>query len=431
VKGKYSYADKVGDNKVSSFSIHPDKAGFSKKKYLGIEDEGYDLLPMIKEAIEIKKNQTDKDLRIIASAWTAPSWMKDIEEWYIPGSEDNNWQGSGGVLKEEYTQTYADYLIKYLNAYRAEGVDIWGLTPVNEPHGNSGQWESMHFTPESQNKFIKNNLGPMLKSGDNSDVNLLIYDQNRDGLEEWTDEIYGDSESSKYVYGAAVHWYESTYEVNEEVFERVKKKFPNYGIIHTEGCIDDLGKDAPNGIGDPVSFKESGWFDNDSFWWNKNATDWGYTAPWAKQENHPKYTPVHRYARNIIVSIDHWLNGWIDWNIVLDQNGGPNHVGNFCGAPIMIDTNTKQVYYTPIYYVLAQFSKTIRPGDLAVSTNKILDGIDNDAIQTCATVNSNNLLSVQLLNTSKENQKINLQIGNQFAEINIDANSVQTVVVQL
>ena len=148
-------------------------------------------------------------------------------------------------------------------------------------------------------------------------------------------------------------------------------------------------------------------------------------------EDHPIYTPVHRYARNIIVSINHWLRGWIDWNVVLDQRGGPNHVGNFCGAPIMIDTESKQVYYTPIYYILAQFSRTIRPGDKAVQTDKIISGLDSDALHACATINNANLLSVQLLNTTKEPLEFSLQIGDQYALIKMVPNSVQTIRVQL
>ena len=433
VEGKYSYLDKAGDVDLLSFSLEPDIEGFDVSKYPGIVDEKYDLLPMIKEAMEIKNMQSDKELRIVASAWTAPSWMKDIEDWYITGTPENNFQGTGGSLKEEYEETYADYIIKYLDAYRSEGVDIWGITPVNEPHGNNGQWESMHFTPETQNEFIKKYLGPKLKSGDNSDVKLLIYDQNRDGLEKWTNTILGDDETSGYVYGSAVHWYESTFKVFEDVFDRVKTKFPDHEIIHTEGCIDDLGKVAPDGVTDPERFQEENWFDNDSFWWNDNATDWGYSVTWAevKSEDHPIYTPVHRYARNIIVSIDHWLTGWIDWNIVLDKDGGPNHVGNFCGAPIMIDTESKQIYYTPIYYVLAQFSKTIRPGDKAVQTRRTLDGHGDDDLHACATINDDNLLSIQLLNTTKKEIVYNLQIDDQYAEIVIDPNSVQTVQVQL
>ena len=432
VEGKYSYADRE-DASLKEFDISPDKEGFSSKKYPNIIDEDYDLLPMIYEALSIKERQDDKTLRIIASAWTAPPWMKDIEDWYIPGSSKNNWQGTGGSLKPEYIPTYADYIVKYLKAYQKEGIDIWGITPVNEPHGNNGQWESMHFTPKSQNTFVKKHLGPALRKNNLEDIKLLIYDQNRDGLEHWTEEIFADPETKPYVYGAAVHWYESTYKVFENVFDRVHEKFPDFQIMHTEGCIDDLGKDAPDGVTDPERFKEENWFDNDDFWWNPNATDWAYSVTWqgVKVEDHPIYTPVHRYARNIIVSLDHWVTGWIDWNIVLDKNGGPNHVGNYCGAPIMIDTDTQEIYYTPIFYVLSQFSKTIRPGDKAVKTEQIASGLDDDALHTCATINDNNLLSVQLLNTTSESIEYNLQINNQFAEIRIPANSVQTVRIQL
>jgi glucosylceramidase len=432
VNGRYSYAELKDDADLSSFSINVDSDGFSVNEHPGIQDQQFDLLPMIKEAYAIKNQQNDKDLRIVASAWTAPPWMKDIEDYYIKPSETNNHEGSGGELKPQYVATYADYLIKYLDAYQEQGIDIWALTPVNEPHGNSGQWESMHFTPKTQSTFIKNHLGPKLRASAHVDVKVLIYDQNRDNMEHWTDEILGDEETAPYVYGTAVHWYESTNQVNEEVFDRVHKKFPNFSIIHTEGTIDDLGKEAPEGILDPVRFKESNWFNNDDFWWNDNATDWAYTATWApKPEDHPIYTPVHRYARNIIVSLNHWMEGWIDWNIVLDKDGGPNHVGNFCGAPIMIDTKTGEVYYTPIYYVLSQFSKTIRPGDTALQVDQQLDGLNQDALHASAAINSNQLMTVQLLNTTKTPITYSLQIGSQYAKVTIAANAVQTVQVQL
>lgn len=432
VEGKYSYAEVEGDVALESFTIQADREGFSRDEYPRVVDESYDVLPMIEEALAIKAAQDSSDLRIIASAWTAPPWMKSIETWYIPPTPENNWQGTGGDLKPEYVATYADYLIRYLDAYRAEGVEIWGLTPVNEPHGNAGQWESMHFTPQTQNNFIKQHLGPRLRESDHSAIRLLIYDQNRDDLEAWTDVMFADEETSQYVYGAAVHWYSSTNEVYEDVFERVHDFYPDFSIIHTEGTIDDLGKDAPGGILDPDSFKETDWFMNDAFWWNANATDWAYTATWApNSDHHPIYTPVHRYARDIIVGFDNWLEGWIDWNIVLDARGGPNHVGNFCGAPIMIDTASGDVYYTPIYYVLAQLSRTIRPGDLAVQTRKLLSGLDSDALHASASVSADGLLSVQILNTTKLPIDIALSIGGQYASLPIDANTLQTVRVPL
>lgn len=436
VVGKYSYADEprtvAGDVDPAAFSIAPDSAGFDPNVYPGIKDAHYDLLPMIQEALVVKRAQRDADLRIIASAWTAPPWMKDVNDWYVPMSAANNWQGTGGWLKPAYVGTYADYLVRYVDAYAQAGVPIWALTPVNEPYGNNGQWESMQFSPESQNAFIKEELGPRLHASAYPDTRILIYDQNRDGVEKWTDAILGDPDTAKYVYGVAVHWYASTFRVFEEIFDRVHAKFPDFAIVHTEGCIDDLGKDAPQGISDPVRFKESGWFQNDAFWWNANATDWGYTAPWASPTvaDHGIYTPVHRYARDIIVGLDHWVSGWVDWNLVLDRNGGPNHVGNFCGAPIMIDTATGDVYYTPVYCILAQLSHTIRPGDKALGTQCTLDGLDPDALHACATVNDAGLISVQMLNTTKQPIPCKLQIGGSYAEITVPANSLQTVRVQ-
>jgi len=248
VEGKYSYAEVKDDARLEHFSIAVDSAGFSKTQYPGIRDESYDLLPMIKEANGIKREQDSADVNIVASAWTAPPWMKDIEDWYSRGIEATGMEGTGGELKPQHVATYADYLVKYLDAYSAEGIDIWGLTPVNEPHGNSGQWESMHFTPETQSSFIKEHLGPKLQSGKHKDIKLLIYDQNRDGLEHWTDTILADDATAKYVYGTAVHWYESTFMVYEDVLDKVHHKFPDFDIIHTEGTIDDLGKPAFGGI---------------------------------------------------------------------------------------------------------------------------------------------------------------------------------------
>lgn len=432
VEGKYSYAAVADDRALAHFSIDVDSQGFDPAKYPGVKDPSFDLLPMIREAQAIKRAQGDAPPKIIASAWTAPPWMKDLEDWYVNASDENDWQGTGGSLKPEYRETYAKYLVRYLEEYRKAGVEIWRLTPVNEPYGNSGFWESMHFTPESQRGFIADVLGPALAASDHADTKLLVFDQNRDHLEEWATAILSDETAARYADGIAMHWYSSTYKVYEDVLRRVRERFPRHSLIHTEGCIDDLGKPAPGGIADPDGFQEEGWFDDDAFWWNRNATDWAYTASWApNSEDHPMYTPVHRYARDLIVGLDHWLAGWVDWNVVLDRDGGPNHAGNFCGAPIMIDTATGHVHYTPIFHVMAQFSRTIRPGDVAVQTERTLAGLGSDDLHACATINGDGLLSVQVLNTTKGPITYRLRIGGEAATIESPANSVQTVRVAL
>ena len=426
VEGKYSYLESPG----ARFSIAPDSAGFDPDRYPGVRAPHYDLLPMIHEAQAIKRAQGDAPPRIIASAWTAPPWMKDIEDWYIPGTAENDYQGTGGHLKPEHRGTYADYLVRYLDAYAAVGVDIWGLTPVNEPLGNGGHWESLDFTAEGQNIFIRDFLGPRLRTGGHGDVELLIYDQNRDAMESFTDIIFADPRTADFVSGVGVHWYASTFKVFEDAFERVHARFPLMDIVHTEGCIDNLGVPAPGGVADPAGYKESGWFDNDAFWWNESATDWAYTVDWGFVDaaDHPRYVPVHRYARNIIVSLDHWMNGWVDWNVVLDREGGPNHVGNMCGAPIMIDTDSGQIHYTPVFWVLAQFSRTVRPGDHAVRTRlERAPQVGVDDLHACATVNAAGELAVQVLNTAGQERELSLQLGDRHITLVVPANAVQTV----
>jgi glucosylceramidase len=429
VEGRYCYAAVPGDTGLQHFDVGVDHDGFSRDRYPGIKDEQFDLLPMIEQALAIKAGQDEADLRIIASAWTAPPWMKDIADWYQEPGPLNGFQGTGGVLAPGCESVYAHYLLRYLEAYKRKGVNIWGLTPVNEPLGNNGKWESMHFDPRAQLRFIREHLGPKLRHDQDGSVRLLMYDHARDQLEEWADTIYADPECSKYVDGAAVHWYESTYKVFEDVFDRVHRRYPDKMIIHTEGCIDDLGNDAPEGISDPVGFKERDWFNNDGFWWNDNATDWAYSATWAGVDpnDHPRYTPVHRYARNIIVSLNHWLTAWIDWNCVLDQRGGPNHVGNYCGAPIMIDTQAGEIYYTPVYYILSQFSRSIRPGDKVVKTEVCLREPVNDGVYASASVSDRGLLSVQVLNTGSGAVDYALQVDDRYLALSSKANSLQTV----
>jgi len=124
----YTYAPVEGDLELKNFSIEEDKD---------------DLIPMIKDAMKVSKD----GFNIIASPWTAPPWMKDNKKYV------------GGKLLPEYYNSFALFFSKYLGAYKAEGIDIWGLTPVNEPHGNGNNWESMHFSPEEETNFVQNHLG--------------------------------------------------------------------------------------------------------------------------------------------------------------------------------------------------------------------------------------------------------------------------------
>jgi len=424
VEGKYSLAEKDGDIAMESFSLDRDKEGFSKAKYPQVLDEQYDLYHLMLDVWNIKQAQEDKTYRIMANTWTAPAWMKENKKYY----ERENGFHRGGALLPKYYQAYADYLARYVEAWRAEGVDIWAVTPVNEPMGNDGGWESMDFWPEVETKFIAEYLGPTFEKRGLGDVAIYGFDQNIFEMEPYTEAIYGNEEAKKYTTGMAVHWYGSTLDCFPETLDRVHEANPDKTIFHSEGCIDNLGCDPWDGVTEPVGFKESGWFNNDAFWWDTIATDWAYSTRWAG-DTHPKYVATHRYARYIINGMNHWLTGFIDWNIVLDSIGGPNHVNNFAAAPVMVDYENDIIYYTPYYYVLKQFSRSMRPGDIVIGVQKYESDKVKD-IYLCAVVKADGTIAVNILNTGEE-VTFPIQIRTHMAAVTMPANSVKTIIVKL
>ena len=376
--GQYSYAPEEDDMELASFSIKEDMD---------------DIIPMIKEAQEVSRD----GFKIVSSPWTAPPWMKDNKDW------------RGGKLLPKYYDTWALFFSKYLDAYAEQGIDIWGFTVENEPLGNDNNWESMHFTAKEMTDFVQNHLGPRLEADGKSDVKILGYDQNREHLNEWVDEMFRDEASSKYYDGTAIHWYASTFEVFPEALQYAHQKAPDKHLIQTEACVD---AEVPK------------WQD-DAWYWSKEATDWGWDwAPEDQKPLHPKYVPVYRYARDIIGCLNNWVDGWIDWNMVLDRQGGPNWFENWCVAPVLVDPDQDEVYFTPIYYTMSHFSRFIRPGAVRI-------GVENtdDSLQVTAAENPDGTIAVVILNQGSEPTNFSLGLGENTTDITIDGQALQTIVV--
>jgi glucosylceramidase len=362
-------------------------------KHFTIEDDKVDLIPMILDAKSISK----EGFNIIASPWTAPPWMKDNKNYV------------GGKLLPEYNDVFALYFSKYLDAYKKEGIDIWGLTVINEPHGNGNNWESTHFSPKEMTDFVQNHLGPKLEAHGKANVKILGYDQNRAGIKEWVDEMYKDEKSSKYFAGTAIHWYESTYEVFPEDLKYAHNKSPNKYLIQTEACVDS---EIPH-------WKDDAWY------WKKEATDWGWD--WASEKDkhlHPKYAPVDRYAVDIIGCLNNWVDGWVDWNMVLDTQGGPNWFKNWCVAPVIVDPEKDEVYFTPIYYTMAHFSKYIRPKAEIIGVEKS----DEDLMVTAAK-NTDGSIAVVVFNEGTTQKSFKLSVGEKESTITISAQAIQTILI--
>ncbi|MEI7981466.1 MAG: glycoside hydrolase family 30 protein [Bacteroidota bacterium] len=376
--GNYSYAPVKGDKELEHFSIDEDRD---------------DIIPMIRDAMAHSK----EGFKIIASPWTAPPWMKDNDNWV------------GGKLLPGYHDCWALFFSKYISAYKKEGIDIWGLTVENEPLGNGGNWESMLFSPEEIVDFVKNHLGPKLEA-DGHRVKVLAYDQNRgEELEDWAEVIYKDESSSKYFDGIAIHWYASTVDWFPESLNFTHKMAPGKHLIQSEACVD---AEVPH------------WQD-DKWYWSEEATDWGWDwAPADQKKLHPKYVPVYRYARDIIGCMNSWVDGWVDWNMVLDRQGGPNWFKNWCVAPVIVDPEKDEVYFTPLYYTMAHFSKYIRPGAVRI-------GFENPdpSLMMTAAQNPDGSIAVVILNMNSESKNIKLSLGDRSVDLQISAQAIQTIIV--
>ena len=313
-------------------------------------DRDIGLLALLRDAATVP----GADFRLIASPWTAPPWMKDNGRYFEPDAK------RGGRLLAEHYGTFARYTARYIRAMAAEGLPIWALTPVNEPHGNQGTWESMEMSPAEQARYVAV-LGEALSAA-GLDPHILIYDQNRRGMIEFADTVFSDPRAAEHAWGTAVHWYDSTFRVYEDLLDALHEAWPDRPIVQTEGCIDNVfGKGADRGPGAPTP-----WWQDDGWFWRKEATDWGWDWAPEPERDHPPYAPAFRYARDMVGGLGHWLAGWVDWNLVLDRRGGPNHVGNFCLAPILVDG--EQVYFTPLFHLLSQVSRHTRPGAVVLET---------------------------------------------------------------
>ena len=375
--GQYAYSSVTGDTLLEHFDISHDE------KYV---------IPMIFKA----QNYSEDGFKIISSPWTAPPWMKDNNDWV------------GGKLLPEYFDTWALYFSKYITAYQKRGIPIWGVTVENEPLGNGENWESMHYSASEMTDFVKNHLGPTLDREGMSEVKILGYDQNRDELEHWVDVMYADSASARYFDGTAIHWYASTYAVFEDALNYAKAKAPDKHLIQSEACID---AEVP-------AWKDDEWY------WSKEATDWGYD--WAAEERkylHPKYVPAYRYARDIIGCLNHGVDGWVDWNMVLDRQGGPNWFENWCVAPVIVDTTSDEVYYTPLYYVLQHFSKFIRPG-----AKRIAAHCKDEELMVTSAENPDGSRVAVIFNPTDQEKSIRLAAANEEWTFTVNASAIQTVI---
>lgn len=361
-------------------SIH--SCDFSSQSYTYVEENDVSLdsfsiahdrkyrIPLIKKAMQMTGDQ----LTLLASPWSPPAWMKT-----------NTSMLKGGQLLAEHRQNWANYFVKFIHAYEKEGVPIWGVSVQNEPMA-SQTWESCLYTGEQESAFIKHYLGPALHQNGFHHKKLIAWDHNRDLIFQRALAVLHDNETAKYVWGIGYHWYE-TWTGSGMLFENVKKvkeAFPETNVIFTEGCIEKF--------------------------------DFNRIQDWDLGEI---------YGHSMVNDFNAGAAAWLDWNVLLDETGGPNHVGNFCFAPIIADTQRGELHYINSYYYLGHFSKFVRP-----KAKRIISSSNRDSLQTTAFINADGSIVVIVLNTTDIEMDYHLWIEGKATAVKSLAHSITTFVLK-
>ena len=377
LKAYFDVKDGIGYT-LARTNIH--SCDFSSSSYTYIDEGDKELqsfsishdkhfrIPFIKQAQQAAGGK----LTIFASPWSPPAFMKD-----------NNSMLHGGKLKPEFYQAWANYYTKFIKAYQQEGVPVWGLTIQNEPMATQ-TWESCVYSAEEERDFLKNYLGPTMKRAGLSDKKIIAWDHNRDLIYQRVETILADPKAAGYVWGIGFHWYEP-WSGGDQMFDNVKlvhDAFPEKNLIFTEGCAD--------------SFKP------------ERLKDWKLGE---------------QYGRSMINDFNSGAVGWTDWNILLDETGGPNHVKNFCFAPIHADTTTGELIYTNSYFYIGHFAKFIRPG-----AKRIASAPSRSQLLSTAFINPDGKVAVVVINQSDKKISYYLWLQGQAAPINSLPHSIQTLV---
>ena len=351
----YTYVTE-GDKGLRSFSVEHDQRF---------------RIPLIKKAVAA----TGGRLKIFASPWSPPAFMKDNHDML-----------HGGKLKSDFYQSWANYYPKFIKAYQREGITIWGVTIQNEPMATQ-KWESCIYSAEEERDFLKNYLGPTLRREGLGDKRIIAWDHNRDLIYQRASTMLADPVAAKFVWGIGYHWYEP-WSGGEQMFDNVRlvhETFPDKPLLFTEGCVDRF---------DP-----------------------GRLGEWKFGE---------QYGHSMINDFDSGAVGWTDWNILLDERGGPNHVENFCFAPVHANTKTCELTYLSSYYYIGHFSKFIRPG-----ARRIASSPSRSQLLSTSFLNPDRSVATVVMNPTDKAASYWLWLSGNAAEVNSPPHSIQTLTFNL
>lgn len=325
---------------------------------------GQYVLPMIQRA----QATLGRSISMMLTPWSPPAFMKT-----------NHSRVGGGELKEEYYGMWAEYICQFLKAYQAAGVNVCMLSSQNEPKAVQ-RWDSCILSGKQEQVFIRDHLYPALQRHGLTEVALLIWDHNKERAFDRAYETICDGEMEKIVSGIAVHWYSGDH---FEALQMVHERFPDKQLVFSEACVEYSLFAGQNQL--------------------KNA---------------------QMYAHDLIGNLNHGLNAFIDWNLVLDEMGGPNHVQNFCDAPMMYNTKTGVLTKNLSYDYIGHFSRYIKPGAVNIGLSRF--GQELEATAVC---NPDSSICVVVMNPHAKAIPFFLRLGDRVWPIAQEDESISTCII--
>lgn len=357
--------------------IHMDSCDFSTEMYEAMSDandiemksfsfartEKY-ILPMLEDA----QKTAGKPLKLMLSPWSPPAFMKT-----------NGQRTYGGSLKPEYRAMWANYICRYIVEFEKRGYQVQRMSLQNEPKAVQ-TWDSCIYTAKEEKEFLRDFMYPALKAHGLEHVEIFIWDHNKERVYERICEIVDDS-TRDMVAGIAFHWYSGDH---FEALELVRNKFCDKKMIISESCIE-----------------------------------------YSKFEEADVISGALRLSHEIIGDLNHGMTAFYDWNLLLDEHGGPNHVGNFCHAPFLYDTVQKKLMPQLLQQHFEHFSHYLCPGSVRIGYSKYTEQVDVTAYQ-----NPDGKKVVVMLNKSKEILPVNMRMQGEVAEFLLYPESITTGIIE-
>ena len=364
----------ASDHCVAPYNFAPEQQDDSLPCF-DFSHELEEIFPMVQEALSVEPGR----IKVMASCWSPPGWMK------VNGSELGMYNNIKGTLLRSKYQAYANYLLKFVQNYEQRGVDIYAITPNNEPDHASYDWPALPMSHSEAQTLVADYIYPTFRNA-GLDTKIICWDHSYTTTNypngQYAFEYYADTDAYSKTDGSAWHWYEG----DEEIMSVVHKEFPDKDIWFTEG----------------------------------SGGEWGF--PEWKTAFLNQSSSVINIARN-------WSKSIIYWNVALDENGGPDyyydvnqhHDSTNRG---LITINSDGTWSKNVdYYTLGHVSKFVNPGAHRIDSTSL----DNN-IETVAFKNTDGSKVLVLTNLINQAQEVKIKWGNKSVTYTMPAESMVTMI---